>query len=74
MSYEIIEKLKKEIGGFQDQTAVAEVGVVTDSGDGIVKISGLSGALSQDAWGMAVVIVRAISRTARGSCLRLRPR
>src|SRR3989344_8090902 len=48
MSYEIIEKLKKEIAGYQDDTQFEHVGVVTEVGDGIAKISGLSKALSQE--------------------------
>ena len=48
MSYEIIEKLKKEIAGYKDDTQFEHVGVVTEVGDGIAKISGLSRALSQE--------------------------
>src|SRR3989344_9182855 len=48
MSYEIIEKLKKEIAGYQDDIQFEHVGVVTEVGDGIAKISGLSKALSQE--------------------------
>jgi len=48
MSYEIIEKLKKEIAGYQDDTKFEHVGLVTEVGDGIAKISGLSKALSQE--------------------------
>ena len=48
MSYEIIEKLKKEIAGYKDDTQFEHVGVVTEVGDGIAKISGLSKALSQE--------------------------
>lgn len=48
MSYEIIEKLKKEIAGYKDDTKFEHVGVVTEVGDGIAKISGLSRALSQE--------------------------
>ncbi|MBI2064802.1 MAG: F0F1 ATP synthase subunit alpha [Candidatus Yanofskybacteria bacterium] len=48
MPYEIIEKLKKEIAGYQDDTKFEHVGVVTEVGDGIAKISGLSKALSQE--------------------------
>ena len=48
MSYEIIEKLKKEISGYKDETQFEHVGVVTEVGDGIAKISGLSKALSQE--------------------------
>src|SRR3989344_1981628 len=48
MSYEIIEKLKKEIAEYKDETQFEHVGVVTEVGDGIAKISGLSKALSQE--------------------------
>jgi F-type H+-transporting ATPase subunit alpha len=48
MSYEIIEKLKNEIGGVKMEEGLRDVGVVTEWGDGIAKISGLSGALSQE--------------------------
>lgn len=48
MSYEIIEKLKKEIAGYKDDTQFEHVGIVTEVGDGIAKISGLSKALSQE--------------------------
>ena len=48
MSYEIIEKLKKEIAGYKDDTQFEHIGVVTEVGDGIAKISGLSKALSQE--------------------------
>jgi F-type H+-transporting ATPase subunit alpha len=48
MSYEIIEKLKREIEGFKDQPEWEEIGRVIEVGDGIVKISGLRQALSQE--------------------------
>src|SRR3989338_1652510 len=48
MSFEIIEKLKKEISQYKDDTAFEHVVVVTEVGDGIAKISGLSKALSQE--------------------------
>jgi len=48
MSYEIIEKLKKEIAGFKDEAEFRDVGIVTETGDGIAKISGLTNALSQE--------------------------
>src|SRR3989344_266456 len=48
MSYEIIEKLKKGMGGYKDETKFETVGIVTEVGDGIAKISGLSKALSQE--------------------------
>ncbi len=48
MAYEIVEKLKREIGQFKGTTQIQQVGVVTEAGDGIAKISGLAGALSQE--------------------------
>ena len=48
MSYEIIEKLKKEIADFKNEANFEHVGIVTEVGDGIAKISGLSKALSQE--------------------------
>ena len=48
MSYEIIEKLKKEIEGYKDKPEWAEVGRVIEVGDGIVKILGLRNAVSQE--------------------------
>lgn len=48
MSYDIIEKLKKEIGEFKDETEFRKVGVVSETGDGIAKITGLTEALSQE--------------------------
>ncbi len=48
MSYNIIEKLKKEIEGFKDDTRFENVGIVIETSDGIAKISGLYGALSQE--------------------------
>jgi len=48
MSYDIIEKLKKEIGNFKDRTDFENVGIVTEVSDGIAKISGLYKALSQE--------------------------
>jgi F-type H+/Na+-transporting ATPase subunit alpha len=48
MSYEIIEKIKKEIEGYKDRPEWAEVGRVIEVGDGIVKILGLRNAVSQE--------------------------
>jgi F-type H+/Na+-transporting ATPase subunit alpha len=48
MSYEIIEKLKREIEGFKEKPEWAEVGRVFEVGDGIVKILGLRNAVSQE--------------------------
>jgi len=48
MSYDIIEKLKKEIEGFKDSSKWEDVGRVTEVGDGIVKLVGLPHAVSQE--------------------------
>jgi len=48
MSYEIIDKLKKEIEGFKESPEWAEIGRVIEVGDGIVKILGLRNAVSQE--------------------------
>ena len=48
MSYEIIEKLKKEIEGYKDSSKWEDIGRVAEVGDGIVKITGLSNALNQE--------------------------
>src|SRR5579864_8494493 len=48
MSYEIIEKLKREIEGHKEKPEWAEVGRVIEVGDGIVKMLGLRNAVSQE--------------------------
>jgi F-type H+-transporting ATPase subunit alpha len=48
MSYEIIEKLKKDIEGYKEKPEWNEVGRVIEVGDGIVKILGLRNAVSQE--------------------------
>ena len=48
MSYEIIEKLKREIEGYKEKSEWQEVGRVIEVGDGIVKILGLRNAVSQE--------------------------
>lgn len=48
MSYEIVEKLKRQIAGYEDDPKWRSVGTVVEAGDGIVRISGLSGAVSQE--------------------------
>lgn len=45
---EIIEKLKKDIAGFEDKAEFNDVGIVSEVGDGIAKISGLKDALAQE--------------------------
>lgn len=44
MSNEILEKIKKSIEGYKDNPEWEEVGKVVESGDGILKISGLKNA------------------------------
>jgi F-type H+-transporting ATPase subunit alpha len=48
MSYEIIEKLKKDIEGYKEKPEWNEVGRVIEVGDGIVRILGLRNAVSQE--------------------------
>ncbi len=49
MSYEIIEKLKRDIEGFRDEARPEPTGKVIEIGDGVLKVSGLSKAMSQEA-------------------------
>ncbi len=48
MSYELIEKLKREIEGFTDTPQWQDAGEVIEVSDGICKISGLRNAVSQE--------------------------
>jgi F-type H+-transporting ATPase subunit alpha len=48
VSYEILEKLKREIAGYVDDTKWEEVGEVIEVADGIIKILGLRHVLSQE--------------------------
>jgi F-type H+-transporting ATPase subunit alpha len=48
MSYEIIEKLKKAIEGAEAKTEWEAIGRVLEVGDGVVRISGLKEAMSQE--------------------------
>ena len=48
MSQEIIEKIKHQIEGYKESSEWEEIGKVTEVGDGIVKISGLSNCQSQE--------------------------
>ena len=48
MSYEIIEKLKRDIEGYKEKPEWAEIGRVIEVGDGIVRILGLRNAVSQE--------------------------
>ena len=45
---DLIENLKKEIEGFQDKVRAEKIGHVLEVGDGIAKVSGLSGIASQE--------------------------
>jgi F-type H+/Na+-transporting ATPase subunit alpha len=48
MSYDIVEKLKKEIEGFKDEAKFESVGFVVETGDGIARVSGLNNAKSME--------------------------
>ena len=48
MSEEIIEKIKQAIEGFKDNPEWEEIGKVVESGDGILKISGLLNVQAQE--------------------------
>lgn len=49
MSYEIVEKIKKQIADFENETPIHRTaGEVIECADGVVKISGLSDAMSQE--------------------------
>src|SRR3990167_4506664 len=48
MSYELIEKLKREITDVHDDLKWEDVGEVIEVGDGILKVSGLRNAVSQE--------------------------
>lgn len=48
MSQEIIEKIKKTIEEYKQDIAWEEVGTITEVGDGIIKISGLTNVQSQE--------------------------
>jgi len=48
MSQEIIEKIKQQIRGYKESPEWEEIGKVIEVGDGIVKISGLKNAQSQE--------------------------
>ncbi|OGZ78573.1 MAG: F0F1 ATP synthase subunit alpha [Candidatus Staskawiczbacteria bacterium RIFOXYB1_FULL_37_44] len=73
MSQEIIEKIKQAIEGFKDDTQWEEIGKVIEVGDGILKISGLKNAQSQE-----VLVVEisgepaSASRDARASARQVR--
>jgi len=48
MSQEIIEKIKQAIEGFRDNSEWEEIGRISEVGDGIAKISGLTNVQSQE--------------------------
>lgn len=48
MSNEILDKIKQAIEGYQDDPQWEEIGTVTEVGDGILKISGLTNVQSQE--------------------------
>ncbi len=48
MSYEIIEKLKKTLGEYDNKAEWQEIGTVTEVGDGVLRISGLEEVKSQE--------------------------
>ena len=48
MAEEIIEKIKQAIEGYKDNSEWEEIGRVSEVGDGIAKISGLTNAQSQE--------------------------
>jgi F-type H+-transporting ATPase subunit alpha len=48
MTYEILEKLKKEIEGFKKEPEFEKVGIVKEVGDGVARVSGLREAVSQE--------------------------
>lgn len=48
MVYEILEKIKKEIETYKKEGAFSEVGIVSEVGDGILRITGLEKALAQE--------------------------
>jgi len=48
MSYDIVEKLKKQIADFESTATVEEIGTVIEVADGVVKISGLPNVASQE--------------------------
>ncbi len=48
MSYDIVQKLKKEIEGFNEEAALESIGKVVEVADGVVKMTGLSKVMSQE--------------------------
>lgn len=66
MSHEILEKIKQAIEGYKESPEWEEIGKVVEVGDGILKISGLSNAQSQE-----VLIVEAGKEKIRAVALNL---
>ncbi|MBI4193267.1 MAG: F0F1 ATP synthase subunit alpha, partial [Candidatus Colwellbacteria bacterium] len=48
MSYDIVEKLKKELAAFEDSATATPAGRVIEVSDGVVKLSGLKDVMSQE--------------------------
>lgn len=48
MSYEIVEKLKKAIAGYEADTKEESIGRVIEVGDGVMRVSGLKNTKSQE--------------------------
>lgn len=48
MSNPLIEELKKQIAGFENEVSREEVGTVLEVGDGVARVSGLTNVLSQE--------------------------
>jgi F-type H+-transporting ATPase subunit alpha len=55
MSQEILSKIKQAIEGYKDNPGWEEIGTITEVGDGIIKISGLTKVQSQEVLEVQVV-------------------
>jgi F-type H+/Na+-transporting ATPase subunit alpha len=66
MAEEIIEKIKQAIEGFKDNPEWEEIGKISEVGDGIAKISGLTNVQSQE-----VLIIEAGEQKVRAVALNL---
>jgi F-type H+-transporting ATPase subunit alpha len=67
MSNPLIEELKKQIAGFENEVAREEIGTVLEVGDGVARVSGLTDVLSQE----MVEFVTATGETIVGVVLNL---
>ena len=67
MSNPLIEELKKQIAGFENEIAREEIGTVLEVGDGVARVSGLTDVLSQE----MVEFVTATGETIVGVVLNL---